>query len=128
VTHPRIVSFSAKYQSLMGSPRDPMFDSTELLDILKIMHSSLCNSGYSYVADGLLTDIIRYFSLIYLRVRLGFMIDFVSFTFFRRVAVFGLTLVPLDIRQESTRHTSALDAITRFLGVGSYAQWDEQTK
>ena len=46
----------------------------------------------------------------------------------RRVAVFGLTLVPLDIRQESTRHTLALDAITRYLGVGAYAQWDEDTR
>lgn len=31
-------------------------------------------------------------------------------------------------KQESTRHTEALDAITRHLGVGSYAQWDESTK
>ena len=30
--------------------------------------------------------------------------------------------------QESTRHTEAMDAITRYLGVGSYAQWDEQTR
>ena len=29
-------------------------------------------------------------------------------------------MVALDIRQESTRHTDALDAITTFLGMGSY--------
>ena len=33
---------------------------------------------------------------------------------------FGVTLVLLDIREESTRHTLALDAITRRLGIGSY--------
>ncbi len=29
-------------------------------------------------------------------------------------------MVALDIRQESTRHTDALDAITTHLGIGSY--------
>ena len=53
-------------------------------------------TGFELVADGLVSDIIR------------------------RIAVFGMTLVPLDIREESTRHTLALDAITRYLGIGSY--------
>ena len=66
--------------------------------------SSLCHGGYSEVADGLLVDIIR------------------------RLAVFGLTLCPLDLRQESGRHEDAIDSITRNLGIGSYAQWDELTK
>ena len=46
----------------------------------------------------------------------------------RRVAAFGVTLAPLDIRQESERHTGALDAITRALGLGSYAEWDEERR
>jgi phosphoenolpyruvate carboxylase len=46
----------------------------------------------------------------------------------RNVSAFGLTLIPLDVRQESDRHEEALDAITRFLGKGSYAQWDEKTR
>jgi len=29
-------------------------------------------------------------------------------------------MVALDIRQESTRHSDALDAITNHLGIGSY--------
>lgn len=90
--------------SVLKSPTMPMFDANELAKPLHIMHASLCQSGYADVADGLLIDIIR------------------------KVAVFGLTLAPLDIRQESTRHMEALDAITRFLGIGSYAQWDENTK
>lgn len=89
---------------LMGPPDAPLFDSNELTKILVIMHRSLSQGGYADVADGLLTDIIR------------------------RVGTFGLTLAPLDIRQESTRHMMAIDAITRYLGIGSYAQWDEPTK
>ena len=33
---------------------------------------------------------------------------------------FGLFLCKLDIRQESVKHTEALDAITTYLGLGSY--------
>ena len=33
---------------------------------------------------------------------------------------FGLAMVQLDIRQESTRHSDVLDAITTYLGIGSY--------
>ena len=34
--------------------------------------------------------------------------------------VFGLYLCKLDIRQESVKHTEALDAVTTYLGLGSY--------
>ena len=33
---------------------------------------------------------------------------------------FGLHLCKLDIRQESVKHTEAIDAITTHLGLGSY--------
>ena len=46
----------------------------------------------------------------------------------RRVATFGVTLATIDIRQASDRHTEALDAITRALGLGSYAEWDESKR
>jgi phosphoenolpyruvate carboxylase len=68
------------------------------------MYDSLVSTGYEMVADGLLIDVMR------------------------RLAVFGMTLVPLDIREESTRHTEALDAITRWLGIGSYKEWDEDAR
>ena len=74
------------------------------MDELMLMHRSLCETANEVVADGLLTDIIR------------------------NVSSFGLTLIPLDIRQESDKHEEAVDAITRFLGLGSYKQWDEATK
>ena len=38
---------------------------------------------------------------------------------------FGLGLMKLDIRQESTRHAEVMDTITRFLDLGSYLEWDE---
>lgn len=76
----------------------------ELLDDLLLVHKSLRETGNELCANGYLLDTIR------------------------ALCAFGLTLVPLDIRQESTRHTEALDAITRYLGVGSYSQWDESTK
>jgi phosphoenolpyruvate carboxylase len=41
------------------------------------------------------------------------------------VATFGVTLAPLDIRQEADRHTQALDAVLRTAGAGAYADWDE---
>ena len=76
----------------------------DLLGPLRIMHQSLVETGFDLMADGLLSDIIR------------------------RLKVFGITLVPLDIREESTKHTNALDAITRWLGIGSYAEWDEEAR
>eukprot|EP00934_Nitzschia_sp_Nitz4_P008638 Nitzschia sp. Nitz4//scaffold83_size84149//11877//15237//NITZ4_005165-RA/size84149-snap-gene-0.120-mRNA-1//1//CDS//3329558920//8628//frame0 len=82
----------------------PIYKAKEMLDPLKIMHASLRETGFSLVADGLLVDIIR------------------------RVKSFGMTLVPLDIREESHQHTRALDAITRWLGIGSYAEWDENAR
>lgn len=46
----------------------------------------------------------------------------------RRIKTFGINLVRLDIRQESTRHSDVLSELTRYLGIGDYAQWNEQDK
>jgi len=83
---------------------EPIVKAEELLSPLRVIYDSLVETGFELVADGHVSDIIR------------------------RVAVFGLTLVPLDIREESTRHTLALDAITRHLGIGSYKEWDENAR
>ena len=69
-----------------------------------MLHRSLVSIGRPEIADGALTDTIR------------------------RLAAFGLGMMPLDIRQESTRHSEALDAITNYLGIGSYLEWDEEKK
>ncbi len=46
----------------------------------------------------------------------------------RRAATFGLFLVRLDVRQDSTRHAAALSEITEYLELGNYAEWDEKTR
>jgi len=86
------------------SDEDIYIDTKDLTAELHQLHHSLCSTGCSSVADGKLSDVIR------------------------NLYAFGLTLVPLDVRQESTRHTEALDCITRYLGVGSYQEWDELTR
>jgi len=80
---------------------DVILERAHLQEPLQLCHSSLVETGNGLIAGGRLTDVLR------------------------RVATFGVTLVTLDIRQASDRHTEALDAITRALGLGSYAEWDE---
>lgn len=46
----------------------------------------------------------------------------------RRVKCFGVTLVQIDVRQESTRHTEAISELTRYLGLGDYEAWSEEEK
>ena len=79
-------------------------ESSQLMEPLQMLHRSLIDQGLSDIADGLLIDTIR------------------------RVASFGLAMLPLDIRQESNRHSEALDAITQHLGIGSYLSWNEATR
>lgn len=70
-------------------------------DTLLLVDRSLRECGMEDLADGPLKDTLR------------------------RLATFGTSLLRLDIRQESTRHSQALDAITQYLGMGSYLEWDE---
>ena len=76
----------------------------QLMDEILVLYNSLCDTGNRLTAEGKVLDFIR------------------------KLSSFGLTLCPLDVRQESTRHTEALDAITKHLGIGSYAEWDEATR
>lgn len=80
------------------------FDVDELKQALMLCYDSLHSQGMATIADGRLTDIIRC------------------------VNCFGLNLTPLDIRQESSRHAEVLDAVTRYIGIGNYAQWSEAEK
>ncbi|XP_047972485.1 phosphoenolpyruvate carboxylase 4 isoform X2 [Salvia hispanica] len=61
-------------------------------------------SGSGILGDGRLADLIR------------------------RVATFGMVLMKLDLRQESGRHSETLDAITKYLDMGAYSEWDEDKK
>ncbi|MDF3030235.1 MAG: phosphoenolpyruvate carboxylase [Moraxellaceae bacterium] len=75
--------------------------SHELYEPLRLCYDSLRACGMEEVANGELLDILR------------------------RVACFGVELLRLDVRQDAARHAQALDAITRHLGLGSYASWSE---
>ncbi|KAG4983914.1 hypothetical protein JHK87_028663 [Glycine soja] len=85
-------------------PLDYYETSDQLLEPLLLCYESLQSCGSGVLADGRLADLIR------------------------RVATFGMVLMKLDLRQESGRHAEALDAITQYLDMGTYSEWDEEKK
>nr|UZC49311.1 PEPC2 [Salsola ferganica] len=76
----------------------------QFLEPLELCYRSLCACGDRPIADGSLLD------------------------FLRQVSTFGLSLVRLDIRQGSDRHTDVMDAITQHLDLGSYKEWSEEKR
>nr|AIR93775.1 phosphoenolpyruvate carboxylase [Kalanchoe fedtschenkoi] len=102
-TRERAHHFLSKGQS--DIPEEATYtDSEQILEPLKLCYRSLCQCGDQNIADGSLLD------------------------FLRQVSTFGFSLVKLDIRQESERHTDVMDAITRHLEIGSYRDWPEDKK
>ncbi|KAJ6850892.1 phosphoenolpyruvate carboxylase 2 [Iris pallida] len=86
-------------------PEEATFTNVEqFLEPLELCYRSLCSCGDRPIAEGSLLD------------------------FLRQVSTFGLSLVRLDIRQESDRHTDVIDAITRHLEIGSYREWSEERR
>ncbi|EPS69468.1 hypothetical protein M569_05291 [Genlisea aurea] len=86
-------------------PEEATYTTVEqILEPLELCYRSLCACGDRLIADGSLLD------------------------FLRQVSTFGLSLVRLDIRQESDRHTDVLDAITTHLELGSYKEWSEERR
>lgn len=83
---------------------DIFLDIQELTDDLILCYQSLLDCGMKVIANGSLLDLIRC------------------------AATFGATLVRLDVRQDASRHIDALSAITRFYGLGDYAEWDEASR
>lgn len=83
----------------------PYFKTTEQLAApFKLMYESLMLTGNKMLARGKLLSVIR------------------------RLQTFGLHLIRLDVRQESTRHEEVIDAITEDLGVGKYTDWPEEKR
>ncbi|XP_051145691.1 phosphoenolpyruvate carboxylase 4 [Andrographis paniculata] len=76
----------------------------QFLEPLLLCYDSLHSFGSGILADGRLADLIR------------------------RVSTFGMGLMKLDLRQESGKHSETLDAITKYLDMGTYSEWDENKK
>ncbi|HXW06736.1 MAG TPA: phosphoenolpyruvate carboxylase [Vicinamibacterales bacterium] len=95
-------------ERLSATPSEPavrlLETAEDLAEPLRLCRRSLHETGNGIIAEGRLTDVLR------------------------RVAAFGLALVRLDIRQEAERHSEAVDAITRHLGLGSYLAWTEERR
>lgn len=85
-------------------PPDLLVSDDQLWNPLYRCYQSLQTCGMEIIANGQLLDTLR------------------------RVKCFGVSLVRIDIRQESTRHTSAIADITRYLGLGDYTHWSEADK
>ncbi|KTC35649.1 phosphoenolpyruvate carboxylase, partial [Pseudomonas sp. ABAC21] len=79
-------------------------DNRDLLEPLQLCYQSLHECGMGVIADGPLLDCLR------------------------RAVTFGLFLVRLDVRQDSTRHCAAMSEITDYLGLGRYEEWDEAAR
>jgi phosphoenolpyruvate carboxylase len=94
----------AKVNGQKLAVKAPLQRVEQLWEPLYACYQSLHECGMGIIADGSLLDTLR------------------------RIKAFGVHLVRLDIRQESTRHSDALSELTRYLGIGDYNQWSEQDK
>lgn len=83
---------------------DLITETSQIWEPLMLCYRSLKDCGMDLIADSNLLDMLR------------------------RLSCFGIQLVRLDIRQESTRHTEVFSELTRYLGIGDYAQWSEEDK
>lgn len=79
-------------------------DNRDLVAPLELCYQSLHECGMGVIADGPLLDTLR------------------------RAVTFGLFLGRLDVRQDAARHRDALSEITDYLGLGRYADWDEEQR
>ncbi|MFP3994477.1 phosphoenolpyruvate carboxylase [Pseudomonas capeferrum] len=81
-----------------------LVDNRDLIAPLELCYQSLHECGMGVIAEGPLLDCLR------------------------RAVTFGLYLGRLDVRQDAARHRDALTEITDYLGLGRYAEWDEEQR
>jgi phosphoenolpyruvate carboxylase len=76
----------------------------DLFEPLYTCYLSLQECGMGIIADGLLKDTLI------------------------RVSTLGITLVNMDIKQDSNKHTELLNELTLYLEIGSYLDWSEKAR
>lgn len=92
-------------QALEGHlPERQLLRQEDLWEPLALCRRSMLACGMQSIADGALLDLMR------------------------RVRCFGVHLVRHDLRQDSARHTQVLSELTLWLGLGDYAEWDEEAR
>jgi phosphoenolpyruvate carboxylase len=87
-----------------GHSERPFLNVDDFAAPLLCCHRSLVATGNALIAAGRLTDILR------------------------RVAAFGLALAPLDLRQDSARHTAAVAWIASRWNLGPYQDASEEER
>lgn len=85
-------------------PEGVLTDSKELTDPLKLCFRSLKACDMENIARGPLLDTLR------------------------RASCFGLNLLKLDIRQDSSRHEAVMIELCQALDIGDYVGWNEQER
>ncbi|EIF8947804.1 phosphoenolpyruvate carboxylase [Vibrio cholerae] len=94
----------AKLNGQKLAVKAPLQTADQLWEPLYACYQSLHECGMGVIADGSLLDTLR------------------------RIKAFGVHLVRLDVRQESSRHAEVISELTRHLGIGDYNQWSEKDK
>ena len=81
-----------------------VFENIDFTGPLELCYRSLMDCGLETIANGPLLDTLR------------------------RAHTFGLPLIRLDIRQESTRHAAAVAEMVDYLELGNYLSWSEEER
>ena len=93
------------HQGFHSSPPDHLLlETEELREPLKLCYHSLIECGMERIAKGSLLDTLR------------------------RASCFGLNLLKLDIRQDSSRHEAVMIELCHALDLGDYEQWSEAAR
>ncbi len=98
------LAIEAELDGLPVPEGEVLLHESQLWDPLEACYRSLQDCGMQEIADGLLLDTLR------------------------KVRCFGVHLVRHDVRQDSSRHTEVMSELTRYLGLGDYAGWDESAR
>ncbi|CAA6800559.1 MAG: Phosphoenolpyruvate carboxylase (EC, partial [uncultured Thiotrichaceae bacterium] len=90
-----------KLQGKVTAASNVILSTDDLLEPLMLCHRSLIECGMEVIAKGPLEDTLR------------------------RISCFGISLVKLDIRQNSDRHAEVFEELFEYYGLGSYSGWTE---